>query len=150
MDGTVRRATDADYLQHPFFSIAEDGVTYSNTNGNQLDAIKVSGADIDTRIQSLKTNNPNGTWSQEIIDGRTADVFTFAPNDNGQPGNTLYFLSWNVSTSAFNQSHPYDLGLVFQKQPGNASFNCGVQHFLTTIDLDAFAQKFLSDYPRVQ
>jgi hypothetical protein len=140
-----------DFPKHIFFSVGQKNVTYSDLNGGQLDAVKMTGANVRSLENWYKSTAEAGdSWSIVRVGGRSVDVLTF-PLDHGQvtkggTGGRVYFFAWTPKEAL--EPRGKDMGLVVWKQAqGDTAFECGSDAFISSLDLSAFAAAFRDAYP---
>ncbi len=135
-----------DFYNHIFFSVGQDGVAFGDTNWSQVDFAKMSGEDVKKLKEWYRSTKEAGDrWSVQRMKKVTADVITFPLDDGkvtkGGTGGKVYFLTWTGPKNA-------DMGLVIWKQAkGNAEFECGVQHFIDTLNVEALTANYVTQYP---
>jgi hypothetical protein len=150
MGGDIGPVTSADmFYKGIFFSIAQEGVAFGDTNWNQVDIGKVTAAGVRSWVQDWKSEKDLGSWTQIDIDGRKADVLTFPLGKNDEvtkatTGGKYYFLAWSDTTS---DGKSVEMGLVIHKQAkGDLDFECGTDHFIETMDLDPFVKAYAGEF----
>jgi|GEM_PF-3648286 len=126
-----------------FFSIGQDGVVNGSVKLNQVDFSMVKPVAIKNWISEMKANKEAGTWSELDIDGRKASVLTLPLVDGGKSLQATGGRTIVVTWSQIVDGTMTELGLAIHQQGrGDDAFRCGVDHFLSTIDLDAFGKAY--------
>jgi hypothetical protein len=130
--------TENTWIDHQYiiFSFGKDNVAFGDTNWTQADFAIMNTGDMSRWVAFLKNsdvfNQSVQQWTQETIDGKTADVATFKTEPDGTvskggTGGKMYFIS-NATNG---------MGLVIAKQAlGDEEFESGFKHYIETIHFD--------------